>query len=538
MSYAICFAVLKCLKLRNGEWSTIDVANNLYWFDLILSPWWREMTFEQFSYFLTGIVIQPISLLVGLLCKLLRTPYVLPVLQALSIAACIPLLYAVALRRLGSPWQALVVAAAFALNPYINTETMFGFRWDALALPLMIALVLARQLNNRRLFWAVLVLGCACKLNILLINGIYCAIAYRRSGLSYLRRGVWVCAIWFVAALSASTLIKLYAPNLIFDQTPPAMLSANLLGPLADDPSMLWPVLGDFFGSGAWLWLPEYLLPLLFLPLAAPAALLPVLVEFGYVLLFSLGLEQMPGLNILHELMLDKGYLFIYPAVFLVGYLHLASIEAIASLRQRYGVRRIHALAGLWLVMALATHWFLTPSIFGPVPLTDKFNLDYYRMSDHQRTALAAFESFPKDLQPLLSSTFCERPDGYPVRDYIAEWLPAEYHEFNVVLVDLYAFEFAISRQRLIDKLLFLTVSHPRMGVTYFEDGIIEMRMGAPRTRNREVAQFIAENLPLLLHNLPNPYTDGGQIDLGPGAERRFYSPTQLTSADRQRLGL
>ncbi len=541
LAYGATFSVLNCLKYRNFDWSTIDVANNALWYDLILSPWWRSISFKDFLGPIgTPIVIQPMSLVIGTIYKLIPTPYLLLILQPVAVSAGIPILYLIARRRLGNELAAVAVATAYALNPFINLETLFGFRYEAIAFPLVMLVCLSLETNRSHIFWAALVASNACKINITLINGILCFWAYQSRKKPYLRRACLLCTVWFTVATGISAIFKAYSPSAVLDNLPAFQIKKMLFQPLMENPHIVISWVKAYSTSGTFTWLVDYLLPVLFLPLAAVIQLMPVVFEAVYTLLFSLIFDRIAFLAEYQRAMAAWGYSFMYVAANLVCYFHIVSIygaERISNYFERYGHLALTLVAVLWLAVAGTYHYYRTPPMHGPVPITREFNWKYYTMTAHTQNLRAAFKRLPKDKTPLFSSVFCERAEGNFLRGYLSSWDMKGFEWFDVVLVDLYSFEFAMPRSEMLAK-IDLLLSHGTFGVTFFEDGIIQMERGSSTELNGEVAAFIATHRTLLEHNLLNPYAFGGDILRLEKETPRFYSCTQLLPEDQARLCL
>ena len=80
----------------------------------------------------------PLLVLFGPLARIFKNPaYLLPI-QALLLAAGIPLVYAIARPAAGSRWPAAALAAAFALSPGLHGAALFDFHPRALGVPLVL----------------------------------------------------------------------------------------------------------------------------------------------------------------------------------------------------------------------------------------------------------------------------------------------------------------------------------------------------------------------------------------------------------------
>ena len=170
-----------------------------------------------------GDHFSPILYLISALRHLIPTPYVLCVVQSLSLAAGAIPLYRLALRRSKQPWIACLLAASYLAHPSLWGMAAFDYHPETLAVPVLLAALDA--IDGRKWGWLAFWCGLAivCKESLP-------PVVFMLGLLAVLRGGRWHggaiaagAAAWFFIATGAmahfagrhsSAYLSLYSPVL------------------------------------------------------------------------------------------------------------------------------------------------------------------------------------------------------------------------------------------------------------------------------------------------------------------------------------
>ncbi|MFH0828871.1 MAG: DUF2079 domain-containing protein [Candidatus Kerfeldbacteria bacterium] len=152
---------------------------------------------------LFGDHFHPILLLIAPVYRVVPSPYVLLVIQALLFAAVIPLLFLLA-RQLRIPeWPSAVITLAVGINPGLTTALGFDFHELAFALPLFVASFLFAE--KKRWLWFTVTLA------LLILTKESLAVYAAGIGFAFLIRKWWRPAlITLTASVTAYLLITLF----------------------------------------------------------------------------------------------------------------------------------------------------------------------------------------------------------------------------------------------------------------------------------------------------------------------------------------
>ncbi|HZR81366.1 MAG TPA: DUF2079 domain-containing protein [Candidatus Binatia bacterium] len=132
-------AAAKVLQHRLFQTSAFDLGlqANVAWNTAHGRPFFDDL--QGLNYL--GDHFSPIHLALAALYRLWPDAEMLLVLQAAAVGIALVVLVRIAERHLGSCAAALAVAAAFALNPYLNSVSNFDFHPIALAIPIFLWLL-------------------------------------------------------------------------------------------------------------------------------------------------------------------------------------------------------------------------------------------------------------------------------------------------------------------------------------------------------------------------------------------------------------
>ncbi|NLH48940.1 MAG: DUF2079 domain-containing protein [Myxococcales bacterium] len=492
--FFIVGAVLLWAKWRNQADGLLDFAKMARNYEMLLQGFPYQYRALYYGYFYAGFLVLILPLYA--LCRSVTTIFAV---HLLAFTAAVPLLYLLARRRLPGVALPLAIAAMYVLSPTVDLLTIGVLRFEAMWSLVYLLTVYCLWTGRWRAALWLTTLGCFLRLDgmpAFFILGLLWRRENRVIGRSMIRRSIFV-AVLMIAAMVVFRLVSGIAPE----------LGQSHLGD--DGLSGLLKSLGSAAGYRHGL----LLLQLLLLPLLAPRWLWPAAASALYILASAGTFYKLPLVHTL--LVTDSWYT---PALhthdtILLPVLFVAAIEGLrnglAWLERRRGARRwdAPALAGILAVLALAGHWFGTPTNLGPVPLTPAFNLDYYRQTPHSRAAWQALALAPRDRPGLMQFNFAERAWDYPL---IEEIYPntVVWDKYEYALIDLYAYSVNMEKDELLMKVDEL-LARGDFQVERFADGIVFFRRGQPDAKNEELRAFLAADRERLRQNLPSPYRDG-----------------------------
>ena len=212
-----------------------------------------------------------IILLILPIYAIFQHPLTLVVVQNLALATCVPLGWKIARQFGWSSASSFWLATLLLLNPILTFVALHEFHPEAFAAPLWLAVYWSWQRKDLRMFWLSLVLFVSCKENLGLVAGTWCftqlfSKSSRRNILLWSILPGTFTAIWMAVYLLwlgpkwnagnvdfAALYSHLHEKGIIRGAV--YILGSSLRG------NMLWTLL----------------LPMLFLPLRRPLALLPAL---------------------------------------------------------------------------------------------------------------------------------------------------------------------------------------------------------------------------------------------------------------------
>jgi len=225
---------------------------------------------------LLGNHVEPIILLVAPVFLLVRHPMVFVFFQNAALAAMAPLAFRIG-RRLGlGSVSASLLAAALLLTPATGYVALHEFHPEALAAPCLLFMIDARLRQSLRAHWLWFIAVLACKENMALLLGAYCAVHIvleRKRPLAELRLWyVWpltLAILWFVLCTKVIT-PALNAGNIdylaLYERL--GTSTGDILFKSFTEPQRIFGALWQAISNGNLLW--GLLLPFLGLPLLRP----------------------------------------------------------------------------------------------------------------------------------------------------------------------------------------------------------------------------------------------------------------------------
>jgi uncharacterized membrane protein len=351
--WAAALVLLCAVKYRNFLYTDFDLAifsQALFgalrgqWFSSIRGMYWLG---DHSS--LALLLLAPAA-------ALWKSPLLLPVVQALALAAGAWPLFAYARRRLGDEWAATLCAALWLLQPALAFLGLFEFHPETLATPALLGVAAALAARRPRIALACAALAALAKEDAALPLAALGALATLRAPRGRRATGAAIVAIAFVSLLLSFAVLKPLLAHGEADygamygawgRSPAGIVAGLLRHPLAALAAFVHtphdPV--DSLAK-AQLWL-HLLGPSLFLSLLAPLTLLPALPVFAEHLL-SVRIEQ-------HSIV------FQYTALTL-PFVMLATVDGVARFGRGRPVAWLRARLVLLLFASLAAQ-----ALFGPL---------------------------------------------------------------------------------------------------------------------------------------------------------------------------
>lgn len=272
-------------RWANFEYRTFDLA---YY---VQALW--QLIHGQFQVSVQGVPllgnhVEPIVFLIAPVFLIARHPLVFVVIQNAALASMGPVAFSIGQQMGFNRKTALLLAVAILVTPATGFIALHEFHPEALTAPFLLLMIQARLRLSLRAHWGWLLAVLACKENMALLIGAYCAVHFvlcRKRTMAELRA-------WFLWPMALSILWFLVCAKLIT----PTLNSGNIdylalydrLGASAGDillktvtqPQLILGALFQSLAQGNLLW--GLLLPFLLLPLMRPQWLLvavPILLQ-------------------------------------------------------------------------------------------------------------------------------------------------------------------------------------------------------------------------------------------------------------------
>lgn len=274
------------VRWANFEYRTFDLA---YY---VQAVW--QLLHGRFAVSIEGVPllgnhVEPIVFAIAPIFAIFRHPVVFVAVQNAALAVMGPLAFHVA-RRLGAePLPATLLAAVTLLMPGTGYVALHEFHPEAFAAPLLLWMLYAHATRSRRAYWAAIVALLACKENMAVLVGAFCAVHivrdWRTAGSRELRAWyVWplaVCALWIVLCTRVIT-PALNGGSIDYGALYSHLRSADhgVFATAIREPQRVLQALTTAATHGNLLW--ALLLPLLGLPLLRPHILViaaPILLQ-------------------------------------------------------------------------------------------------------------------------------------------------------------------------------------------------------------------------------------------------------------------
>ncbi len=507
-----------------------DVQQLLQFFEMVRSEGlFAAMRFNPANWFF--FTLEPMQYFVMLLYAAAPSVYTLFVLQTGALSAALFLSYLLASQISGKPLVGLAVVLALALNPYLWTFALMGWRSYLLTTPFFLAFFYA---NAKGAFkWSIVFLALAGlgKVNLMFMATCFGLFVWlREPKRKHGKAAFFTCALLTVFMVGAAAIAK------------------NHLNLSVSTEEMHLSVYGDTVGEAVWTMISRPVFVIHQILIDANAAHLFVLISFLFVPILAGGyfLCALPEMGMIllssSALVSDVFYQNIYPDIYApIVFVHNNHFYLLGAFMGCFaiGVARLYGyfshksfgmmngpymlLSVVFLSMLARLLW--PPMIGGPIPLNIHYDARYYEQTTHDELGWQIAGEIPDGASVRAQWNLFPKPlmKGHPrLRSF--EWNRNDMTE-DYIFVDLFAFEYLLARKQYLEDVRTL-LTGGRYGVARFEDGYVLMKKGHDNAGNAEALEFIFANEDLLRKNLFRPYRD--RILAEPKVGRDVYSETQL----------
>lgn len=336
----------------------------------------QAMTWEPARALAAFSTIIPIYFaLMAVFAALPRIETLILLTPTLLLSGAVPLFLYARLRLRSEP-AAFAAALAYLLHPFASLGAMAGLSEMQLFAPAVFWAAWAMEGRRSRLYWAAIALANMTKTYAAAMTLLWGVVRLRGSGARLGARTAALSALWLALSVGGFLLLSkaLGVPpqadtiHLGDLGATPAEAAARLLA----EPSLL---VTRLWSPGTAMGALLAVLPWLGLPLLAPIALLPVAPQAYFA--FFTGFPE-------------TGYVF--------GALAFTSLAAVAAL-ERIGrePRRLARWAWALGAGACLAHYFITPPLLGPAPLTRDFSASAYARTPRHALADEILRSLPPE---------------------------------------------------------------------------------------------------------------------------------------------
>ncbi len=375
--YALTYSYLTVTRYAAFEARALDLGNlhQTIWNTANGRPF--QMTNQPGTVNRLSLHVEPILLPIAALYWIHDGPETLLILQSIVVALGAWPLFALARRRIGNAWIALLLALVFLLNPTMQAANWLEFHPVTLAPTFFMAAFYFLMTGRTGWYTLFAVLAASCKEEmglLLFMVGLYAYFSQQRRRLGLLT--MLLAPTWSLLAVLG--IQQIFADGNIhwgrYDYLGESPLDKVLA--LLSQPALVWAQLQQ---ADAWGYLYRLLLPVGFMALLAPEVLL--------LALPSLAINLLADFPPMHQV-----YTLIYAAP-IVPFVMLAMVEGL----RRLGQWPTRGRRGLLLVgTALSIGAALYSQVqYGYLPGGGNYRL--YTVSDHDRHAAAIIAQIPAD---------------------------------------------------------------------------------------------------------------------------------------------
>ncbi|MCC6160382.1 MAG: DUF2079 domain-containing protein [Deltaproteobacteria bacterium] len=448
------------------------------------------------KFFNYGLLYSGYHLIVGPVYAALRSPVVIVLFHVAGFAVCIPLIYAIGKRHLGSASPAAVFALGFALNPVVDMMVI-GFQrveiWCGAAL---LATIWAFDRKNPQWALAAATVGGICRIDAIpafvMLGVIYWVTKRHDDARRLIARSMLTFGV-LIAALGIMRIVL--GGGADADQL-------HLFVAQSDGP-VLNRIARTVFEPDSYDHL-RLLAHVAFLALFAPLWLLPALPSFGYMILTTQNLAAMEIVrtllspdNILVRQM-HTHFVIVLPVVFvaaIMGVKRLTKFRVTEDGRVSGRRPRIESLA--LSAFFVAIHAAFSSGSMGAMPLTPGFRFSAYTDTPHAAVLRDVLSTLPRERFGVLQFSISERAPHLPLS---REFYKVEDVDARVqyAVFDLFALSANIPKADLV-RGIETTLHRDDFRVVRFEDGVVLCERGGRDGHSDAVLAFIDANREAIL---------------------------------------
>jgi uncharacterized membrane protein len=448
---------------------------------------------KRYDYNFLAQQFVPLLLLLTPLYALWQDPRMLCILQSVALGAAAFALYRLAARMLASRALAFLAAFAFAMNPLVQQANLKDFHIETFEPAFLFLAIYALVSRRLWLYWPALILYLAASHSVALIVmalGIFLLVRERRVplGLATFALGVlWyaVAVPWIMLQVRHGEPIGLLEP---YRHLFPQYQGKGILGVLFAILMNPFHVFAVAFSPTRVASLLRLLLPVMAMPLLAPATALFVLPPLLWVLLS--GDPAQYGLE-MHYAMPILGPLYVAALCGMRNWLHaerkrrpyFVGLEPDAATHLISGIPRRHPRAYALIVGSMLAISLLFYR-YGRLPAGGRFHWDDYRVVEHQKLASRYRAAVPADAglcaQSALGAHMAERE-----RIFL---FPEIQNGVSYILIDTREHHWPfVSREAFQDRVIEL-LQTGRWGLAReYDDGYLVLQRNADPSSNEDV---------------------------------------------------
>jgi uncharacterized membrane protein len=431
------------------------------------------------------LILAPVNYLIAFIYRLFPYPQALLVFQVFIVASGAIPVYLLALTKLKHNYLAFAFFLAYLLHPVISTGALLGYLPLSMGLPFLLWAFYYLERGSFRKFVLFIILANSTKIDVVLMNLIFGSVLFfSKDKKEYGRIIFKISVIWLVIA----ALFCFFYLKFINEQFPAGLLHCDNYGnglsaAFEYARHNFIPIFKNLFNEKNML-----LTLLVFLPnsiaFCAPFFLLPVFPEIIYILIRN---QHSSG----HFLILAFVFLAsIYGTDNLIWF--CARLFGRANLKA-YLSRIISFLIASF---ALFNHYYIPPktdfgSRLGPLPLSAKFDADFYNYSRHAQIGEKIIKMIPEKTNCLTLQSIGFRLGKCENVGVFTRYVIAAHIQWEYIFLDLFKDDF----YQISKKDYFLTLKEfilkDNYGVMYFEDGWLLLKRDHSGKANNPVLAAI-----------------------------------------------
>lgn len=398
-------------------------------------------------------------------------------------------LYLLTKRVLKNIPLALLFSISFLLHPFVNYQNLLGFGPHNIGLPILFLIFYFLEKGDFRNFIIFVILGFLIRAHVglsIILFGLYLMtkIETRRYGkTSFLIGIIWIPIIvslaLFFSGITGKDLFRLFDINRYLGETLYEKIHIVL-----NNPSL---IIQNLIRENIPYYFLLLFLPLAFIPLFYPALLFPAIFSFGFM--FLVRSRSSVLYNVIPFIYLSG----IYGAKRIINFMEDNPIFNRLYFTKILSSKPELIITILILTTSIFSHYYLTPQDAGPIPLTNGFNANYYRINAHHLIGHKLLNLIPKESSCIAQDALIQHLTNRKKLDTFRD--SSENEGWEYVLLDVSKVDFRMERMSpedyydKVDRLLKGNI----YGVLSYEDGWLLLKNNYNQSRNKEASVSIRQ---------------------------------------------